>query len=74
MHYLQIVLMSKFIYIFYMLCFKMNLEYECIEICTDRVNLSMLMCVLLHLLICTVLRAHTIVVEALYKTNYYYHW
>jgi len=39
-----------------------------------RVNLSMLMCVLLHLLICTVIRAHIIVVEALYKINYYYHW
>ena len=29
------------------------------------------MCVLLHLLICTALRAHIIVVEALYKINYY---
>ena len=51
-----------------------------IEICIDRVNLSfklfqanlsnILMCVLLHLLICmfcTVLRAHTIVVEVLHK-------
>ena len=32
----------------------------------------MLMCVLLQFLICTVLRAHIIVVEALYKINYYY--
>ena len=32
------------------------------------------MCVLLHLLICTVLRAHIIVVEALYKINYYYYY
>ena len=32
------------------------------------------MCVLLHLLICTALRAHIIVVEALYKMNYYYYW
>ena len=31
------------------------------------------MCVLLHLLICTVLRAHIIIVEALYKINYYYY-
>ena len=31
------------------------------------------MCVLLHLLICTALRAHIIVVEALYKINYYYY-
>ena len=31
------------------------------------------MCVLLHLLICTVLRAHTINVEALYKINNYYY-
>ena len=30
------------------------------------------MCVLLHLLIRTVLRAHTIVVEALYNNYYYY--
>ena len=30
------------------------------------------MCVLLHLLICTALRAHIIVVEALYKIHYYY--
>ena len=30
------------------------------------------MCVLLHLLICTALRAHIIVVETLYKINYYY--
>ena len=29
------------------------------------------MCVLLHLLICTALRAHIIVVKALYKINYY---
>ena len=35
---------------------------------------DILMCVLLHLLICTVLRAHIIVVEALYKINYYYYW
>ena len=27
----------------------------------------------LHLLICTALRAHIIVVEALYKINYYYY-
>ena len=32
------------------------------------------MCVLLHLLICTALRAHIIVVEALYKINYYYYY
>ena len=32
----------------------------------------MLMCVLLHLLICTALRAHIIVAEALYKIYYYY--
>ena len=32
----------------------------------------MLMCVLLHLLICTALRAHIIIVEALYKINYHY--
>ena len=32
------------------------------------------MCVLLHLLICTVLRAHIIVVEALYKINCYYYY
>ena len=32
------------------------------------------MCVLLHLLICTALRAHIIVVGALYKINYYYHF
>ena len=31
------------------------------------------MCVLVHLLICTALRAHIIVVEALYKINYYYY-
>ena len=31
------------------------------------------MCALLHLLICTALRAHIIVVEALYKINYYYY-
>ena len=31
------------------------------------------MCVLLHLLICTALRAHIFVVEALYKINYYYY-
>ena len=38
-----------------------------------QANLSnMLMCVLLHLLICTVLRAHITVVEVLYKINYYY--
>ena len=30
------------------------------------------MYVLLHLLICTALRAHIIVVETLYKLNYYY--
>ena len=35
---------------------------------------NILMCVLLHLLICTALRAHTIVVEALYKINYYYYY
>ena len=28
------------------------------------------MCVLLHLLICIALRAHIIVVQALYKVNY----
>ena len=32
------------------------------------------MCALLHLLICTALRAHIIVVEALYKINYYYYY
>ena len=32
------------------------------------------MCVLLQLLICTALRAHIIVVEALYKINYYYYF
>ena len=32
------------------------------------------MCVLLHLLICTALRAHIIVLEALYKINYYYYY
>ena len=32
------------------------------------------MCVLLHLLICTALRAHVLVVEALYKINYYYYY
>ena len=32
------------------------------------------MCVLLHLLICIALRAHIIVVEALYKINYYYYY
>ena len=32
------------------------------------------MCVLLHFLICTALRVHLIVVEALYKINYYYHF
>ena len=32
------------------------------------------MCVLLHLLICTALRAHIIVAEALYKINYYYYY
>ena len=31
------------------------------------------MCVLLHLLICTALRAHIIVVEALYEINNYYY-
>ena len=31
----------------------------------------MLMCVLLHFVICIVLRAHVIVVEVLYKINYY---
>ena len=31
------------------------------------------MCVLLHLLICTALKAHIIVVEALYKINDYYY-
>ena len=37
-------------------------------------NLSnILMWVLSHLLICTALRAHIIVVEALYKINYYYY-
>ena len=53
-----------------MLCFKMNLNYACIEICIDRVNLSfktvlgllslskILMCVLLYFLICTAARAH----------------
>ena len=39
---------------------------------------NMLMCVLLHLFICATLRAHIIVVEALYKINsssyYYYHY
>ena len=55
----------------------MNLECACIEICIDRENLSflncnILMCVLLYLLICTALRAHIIVVEALYKIHYYY--
>ena len=30
--------------------------------------------VLLHLLICTVLRAHIIAVEALYKINYCYYY
>ena len=33
----------------------------------------MLMCVLLHLLICTALRTHIIVVEVLYKMNNYYY-
>ena len=33
-----------------------------------------LMCVLLHLLICTALRAHISVVDALYKINYYYYY
>ena len=32
------------------------------------------MCVLLHLLICTALRAHIIVVVALYKIKYYYYY
>ena len=32
------------------------------------------MCALLHLLICTALRAHVIVVEALYKINCYYYY
>ena len=32
------------------------------------------MCVLLHSLICTALRAHIIVVEALYKIIYYYYY
>ena len=32
------------------------------------------MCVLLHLLICTALRVHIIVVEVLYKINYYYYY
>ena len=58
----------------------LSFNYVYIEICIDRVNLSfklfqanlsnILMCVLLHLLICmfcTVLRAHTIVVEVLHK-------
>ena len=31
------------------------------------------MCVLLNLLICTALRAHIVVVEVLYKINYYYY-
>ena len=31
------------------------------------------MCALLHLLICTALRAHIIVVEALCKINYHYY-
>ena len=64
-----------------MLCFKMNLVNACIEICIDRIyvlfqaNLSnILMCVLSHLLICTALRAHIIVVEALYKIKYYYYY
>ena len=35
---------------------------------------NILMRVLLHLLICTSLRAHVIVVEALYKINYYYYY
>ena len=36
-------------------------------------NLSnTLMCVLLNLLICTALRAHIIVVEAIHKINCYY--
>ena len=33
----------------------------------------MLMCILLHLLICTTLGAHIIVVEALYKIHYCYY-
>ena len=66
-----------------MLCFKMNLEYARIEICIDREFIffnccfklsNMLMRVLLHLFICTALRAHMIVVEALYKINYYYYY
>ena len=32
------------------------------------------MCVLLHLLICTAVRAHIIIVEELYKINYYYRY
>ena len=32
-----------------------------------------MMCVLLHLLICTLLRAHITVVEVLYKIYYYYY-
>ena len=35
--------------------------------CCFRLIEVILMCVLLHLLICTALRAHIIVVEALYK-------
>ena len=38
--------------------------------CANLTNI--LMCVLLRLLICTALRARIIVVEALYKMNYYY--
>ena len=67
-----------------MLCFKMNLEYARIEICIDREFIflncfrlsNMLMRVLLHLFICTALRAHMIVVEAKIIYYYYYdsHW
>ena len=48
---------------FFNFCFRLNLKSS-----------NILMCLLLYLLICTVLRAHIIVVDALHKIyNYYYY-
>ena len=56
---------------------NINTDIAACAVCAANVcaahaaNLSnILMCVLLHLLICTALRAHIIVVEVLYKINY----
>ena len=77
MHYLPIVLLFKFVYLF---CFKMILEYACIEILLD-----LFIALLLYLLIifitfvycCTCsktnIRAVQLLLRCYIKSNHYYH-